>query len=335
MRELIASTPNGFDNVLTNLGLSNLDLNGNFFVAREKFQTALSNAVASGLKPGVLVQRDGVTNYVAEQLKNQELAAQQVAEEVENLLLTDDRLSYLPAADRRRIIDAVKLEAVGMVIGNRSAVGASFDVRGLTKDLIDNASIGMMQSSDGTPVPGIALSRNIIETKLAGRNVRVDAGAASAISGGIKFVPFVNVAGEIIPPSANLEGLFDKDIKAGASLSGFVNISAKLSAGLVLSRVDEGTSLGINAMIDQMDSTLAQVLSDVQAGNTFSSANYEGKAEADRDMYEQIKGLYERGARNLTDSQKIVYLASLKNGYMENYASELHDNAEGYKLTGV
>lgn len=41
MRELLADTPNGFNNLLANLGLSNLDLNGNFFTARERFQTAL------------------------------------------------------------------------------------------------------------------------------------------------------------------------------------------------------------------------------------------------------------------------------------------------------
>lgn len=334
MRELIKSNPNGFSNLLANLGLTGLDL-GNFFTAREKLQSGISNAVASGIKPAALVQRDGVANFVDVQLDMQQKSAVAIGEEVENLLLSDDRLSYLPAADRRRAIDAVKLEAIGMVLGDRSVLGASFDVRGITRDLIHNASVWMMQDSDGGLVPGIALSRTVLETQLAGRNIRVDAGAGAALAGSIKFVPFVNIAGEIIKPTVEVEWLFDQDIKGKIAVSGFVNISAKLSAGLVASKSSEKTTTGITEMVSQMDTRLGQVLLDVKSEQGFDTATYEWKTSADRDMYTQIKGLYERGATHLTESEKIVYLASMKNGYIENYASELYQNAEGYKITWV
>lgn len=81
-------------------------------------------------------------------------------------------------------------------------------------------------------------------------------------------------------------------------------------------------------MVNQMDVRLTQVLLDVKAGHGFDSATYEGKSTADRDMYNQIAGLFNRGASRLTESEKMVYLASIQAGYMESYASTLHANAE-------
>ena len=70
--------------------------------------------------------------------------------------------------------------------------------------------------------------------------------------------------------------------------------------------------MGINEMVNQMDVRLTQVLLDIKAGNGFDTATYEGKAAADRDMYAQIAGLYNRGSSRLTESEKMVYLASIQ-----------------------
>ena len=141
MRELIKDTPNGFNNLLTNLGLTGLDL-GNFFTARERFQAALGNTIASGVKPGVLVQSPSkVAEYVDVQLEMQQDSATVIMAEVDDILLTDSRLAHLSPSDKTRAVDAIKLEAVGIVLGDRSMGGASFDVRGATRDLIHNASV--------------------------------------------------------------------------------------------------------------------------------------------------------------------------------------------------
>lgn len=52
--------------------------------------------------------------------------------------------------------------------------------------------------------------------------------------------------------------------------------------------------MGINEMVNQMDVRLTQVLLDIKSGLGFDSATYEGKTPADRDMYNQISGLYTR-----------------------------------------
>ena len=335
LRELLADTPNGFNNLLTNLGLTGLDLN-NFFSARQKFQSILATTLASGHKLGVLVDSpEKVAEYVDLQLEMQQDSANEIMEEVDQILLTDSRLAHLSPADKSRAIDAVKLEAVGMVLGDRSMVGASFDVRGATRGLIHNASVWVAQDADGNPVPGIALSRTITEGQVAGRNVRVDAGVWSTLTGPIKFVPFVTVSGEIIKPTIEMDSLFDKNVKWKVAVSGFVNFTGKLSAGLVVSKASEKTSMGIAEMVNQMDVRLTQVLLEIKDGDDFTSATYEGKVPADREMYDQIQGLYKRGSANLTtDTQKMVYIASIQAGYMEDYASTLHSNAAGYKLTG-
>lgn len=71
----------------------------------------------------------------------QQDSASEIMEEVDQILLTDSRLAHLSSGDKARAIDAIKLEAVGIVLGDRSMGGASFDVRGATRNLIHNASV--------------------------------------------------------------------------------------------------------------------------------------------------------------------------------------------------
>ncbi|MDD3145544.1 MAG: hypothetical protein PHV23_05550 [Candidatus Gracilibacteria bacterium] len=305
-------TENQFENLLKNLGYQskeefNLSFENNYFAARSEFKNRLGNVLSV---KDVINPSEMLKNPKALQEFNEAKLKAEV--ELENVLNTNEKTKNLPKETK----DAIKLQAVGLVAGSAVGAGASFDISGLTNDIIDSLQIGIING-----VPGIGIAKNIFKTKKGG--FRVDVGA-------VNLIPMISASGVIKEAEyEEFKKLFPKEIDSKTQVTLTAAVSAVGSAvTLDFSKASEKTKLGIEKAKEKMSGVLDKVFDEIKSGKTFEQSSFKEEA-SNKAVYEGLTGLYKSNGSN---PELVKYL---KEGSLKNYERALYQNADGLNYSGV
>ncbi len=301
-----------FENLLKNLWYQskeefNLAFESNYFAARAEFKNRLGN---------VLSVKDVINP--AEMLKNPK-ALQEFNEaklkaevELEKALNTNDKTKTLPKETK----DAIKLQAVWLIAGSAVWAWASFDISGLTNDIIDSLQIGIINW-----VPWIWIAKNIFKTKNGW--FRVDIWA-------VNLIPMISASWVIKEAEyEEFKKLFPKEIDSKTQVTLTAAVSAVWSAvTLDFSNASEKTKLGIEKAKEKMSGVLDKVFDEIKAWKTFYQSSFKDEP-SNKAVYEGLTWLYKSNGSN---PELIKYL---KEGSLKNYERALYQNADWLNYSGV
>jgi len=301
-----------FENLLKNLWYQskeefNLAFESNYFAARAEFKNRLWN---------VLSVKDVINP--AEMLKNPK-ALQEFNEaklkaevELEKALNINDKTKTLPKETK----DAIKLQAVWLIAGSAVWAWASFDISGLTNDIIDSLQIGIINW-----VPWIWIAKNIFKTKNGW--FRVDIWA-------VNLIPMISASWVIKEAEyEEFKKLFPKEIDSKTQVTLTAAVSAVWSAvTLDFSNASEKTKLGIEKAKEKMSGILDKVFDEIKAWKTFDQSSFKDEP-SNKAVYEGLAWLYKSNGSN---PELIKYL---KEGSLKNYERALYQNADGLNYSWV
>lgn len=301
-----------FENLLKNLWYQskeefNLAFENNYFAARAEFKNRLGN---------VLSVKDVINP--AEMLKNPK-ALQEFNEaklkaevELEKALNANEKTKTLPKETK----DAIKLQAVWLIAGSAVWAWASFDISGLTNDIIDSLQIGIINW-----VPWIWIAKNIFKTKNGW--FRVDIWA-------VNLIPMISASWVIKEAEyEEFKKLFPKEIDSKTQVTLTAAVSAVWSAvTLDFSNASEKTKLGIEKAKEKMSGVLDKVFDEIKAWKTFDQSSFKDEP-SNKAIYEGLTWLYKSNGSN---PELIKYL---KEGSLKNYERALYQNADGLNYSWV
>jgi len=305
-------TEDQFNNLLQNLGYSDksvfdMSFDNNYYSAREDFKTRLATILS-------------VTNFVnpSEMLKNpkalQEFNAEKIraekalTEEIEKNPKTKD----LPKETK----DLIKLQAAWVLVWSTRGLWLSFDIKWLTKNLIDSLQIGIVNG-----VPWIWISKNLI--KNSDGTFRVD-GAL------VNLIPIISASWVIKKAEYDeFKKLFPSEIDSKTQVTLAWGISSLASSVIIdFSKADETTKLWIERAKEKMLPVLDKIFSEIEAWKTFEQSSLK-EEESNRYIYEQLASLYKANWSN-PDFSKF-----LKEWALKNYERALYQNADGLNYAWI
>jgi hypothetical protein len=153
-------------------------------------------------------------------------------------------------ADKKAFLEKLRLEAIGVMVGGRNGLGASFDISDAMDHWLDTLYIGYVSKSSGQKVIGIGVAKTIYKSDSA----KVEAGL-------INFIPFVNVQGRLCEGGGEQNDPFKdeaKEIKREWSVSAY--------AGAIFFNTYVGASLDASkvAGVERITKTMGEVLDEVK-----------------------------------------------------------------------
>lgn len=305
-------TESQFENLLKNLWYKskeefNLSFENNYFAARSEFKNRLGN---------VLSVKDVINP--AEMLKNPK-ALQEFNEtklkaevELERALNSNEKTKNLPKETK----NAIKLQAVWLIAWSAVWAGASFDIAGVTNDIIDSLQIGIINW-----VPWIWIAKNIFKSKEGW--FRVDVWA-------VNLIPMISASWVIKKAEYDeFKKLFPKEIDSKTQVTLTAAVSAVWSAvTLDFSNANEKTKLGIEKAKEKMSGVLDKVFDEIKSWKTFEQSSFK-EDSSNKAVYEGLTWLYKSNGSN---PELVKYL---KEGSLKNYERALYQNADWLNYSWV
>ena len=323
-------TSDGASALFRNLGLGSVsaftgEMRTNLFTAREKFQRALGVALSRGMKPGELVRTRGTQRATAEQYRTstervaegKDSAVRQIGQRIDEYIETN--LKYAENFrdyDRDKIANALKLEAVGLLVWNGTlGVWASFDVRELDA-FIDSLQIWIVNG-----IPWIVFSKKLFEEK----GFQATASLANFI------IPVLSASYSTARGIENFKRVFPTEIETTAGFSVYASVAPGFAVvGGSIERVDESTSTGIEKMTEQMAGLLKEIVADIKAGKAFSESSFSEYPNGSS-IYAEMKSAFDTYAKGQPYADQ--FLTDMAQGYLGYYESKLYQNAAGLNVS--
>lgn len=300
-----------FSNLLANLGYNwdddfNKQFGENYFAAREEFKTRLGSilSIKPPIDPSEMLNS---TNWVREYSQLMTEINNQVSEVVDN----HDRLEWFSKETK----ELVKLDTIWVIVWSSFWAWVSFDIKGLTNKLLDNAFIWYVAG-----VPWIGISRHIIKTKNGWFELGVWV---------VNLVPFVYSSATLVEwelDEENFKKLFPEELDAATDVVVWGAASAVLqSVMLNVKRVDEKTKEWIDLAKEKMSNVLDNVFKNIKDWKSFEKSDFSSE-KSNKIIYERLSDLY---------NNSWLDIEFIKEGTINNYERVLYENADGLNFAWI
>lgn len=320
-------TEEHFENILKNLWYTDKkqfdsEFNENYYSARENFKNMLAISLdwEYVLDPGLMMTNPDAKKQLNEQLQNINDQVKEdftMNEKVQKMSSEYPELAEQFQKNTQGIARQVYLQSVSWVVWGALGAAATFNVSNITKQIIDNASIWMVNG-----VLGLQLGKEVFRSS-------DDKTAASVWF--VNFIPYISASHASYEEKVSgLENIFQTEkLENGMKLNIWASVS--VWAGVIwvnYEKVDEKTQEWREQLKKQMTTMLSSVIDNINDEKDFSDLSME-ESEENKKYYEQIKALYlATWGNEIAKSEIVNWAANL-------YERMLAEENEGFTLNGV
>ncbi|MDA7494761.1 hypothetical protein N8455_00305 [Candidatus Gracilibacteria bacterium] len=324
-----------YTDLYKNLGFDQQELERemttNFFTAQEKFKQRLSTFLLLGIKPAELFINDGVKNTFDAMYEKSKDTSELINEhEAEALMIKGGVLEALKnkvgndIPDLSKEADIITFEAINFIFGGVEGVTATFDISKFTANLIDNLSVGWVNSQYG-----VIISKNIFEKTLGRKGINSSIGLANLV------VPFVTanmtIAKEKFDKKDAIHSL-GEDYKI--SVFAAVSIVGQ-TVGVEYAEASKETQLGIDGMGDKLNDLLKvmkkHLLHNIDIKNPIQS-NIPSSQEVLDNYYNVLKNII-----SITKSNSLIdnAIASMIEGHKDKLYRYAETTGPSFSSAGI
>ena len=321
------TTEEHFENILKNLWYTDKaqfdsEFNENYYSAREKFKNLLAISLDGDyvLDPGLMMTNPDAKKQLNEQLQlidDQVKEDFTMSEKVQKMSAEYPELAKQFQENTVSVARQAYLQSISWVVWGAVWVAATFDISNFTEQVIDNASVWVVNG-----VFWLVLWKEVFRSY-------DDKTAASVWV--VNFIPFVTVTHEFYEEKVSgLKNLFQTE-KIENWMKVNIGASWAVWAGVIwlnYEKVDEKTQEGRDQLKEQMTDMLSDVIDNINDKKEFSELWMEDTQE-NKKYYEQIKALYlATWGNEIAKSEIVTWAANL-------YERMLAEENEWFTINGV
>lgn len=220
-----------------------------------------------------------------------------------------DMLAKLPEnADKHSILENIRLEGVGVVLGGTNGAGVSFDVKKAVDGWIDSFQLGFVNG-----MPAIGVSKQLWQSK----------DERFTVNGSLmNLIPIISASGDIVTFNSDEKRYFNKELSARATLSAYAAVSPlSFSLGLGL---DASKEKEIKRRVKDMDTLLNTVFASVGGGKRTDVSTL-GIAQAETAEFRLLERRISSFMTTIGNDAETI--RNLKAGYLKYYENSLFAQA--------